>query len=86
MPPRAVEEDLRTIQALDDDGVQVIQARIAERLGNKVPSVSQLVGRLTADGYVRRAGRFIHLTDWGREVAAEISRKHSPIPRQRLDS
>jgi DtxR family transcriptional regulator, Mn-dependent transcriptional regulator len=85
MPPRAVEEYLRTIQALDDDGVEVIQARIAERLGNKAPSVSQMVDRLTTDGYVRRSGRFVYLTDWGRQVAAEISRKHRLAHRLLVD-
>ena len=85
MPPRAVEEYLRTIQALGDDGVEVIQARIAERLGHKAPSVSQMVERLTADGYVRRSGRLIHLTDWGREVAAEVIRKHRLASRLLVD-
>ena len=85
MPPRAVEEYLRTIQALDEDGVEVIQARIAERLGHKAPSVSQMVDRLASDGYVRRSGRFIHLTDGGRRVAAEISRKHRLAHRLLVD-
>jgi Mn-dependent DtxR family transcriptional regulator len=85
MPPRAVEEYLRTIQALDDDGVAVIQARIAERLGHKAPSVSQMVERLTADGYVWRSGRLIYLTDWGREVAAEVIRKHRLANRLLVD-
>ena len=76
MPPRAVEDYLRTIQALDDDGVEVIQARIAERLGNKAPSVAQMLERLTTDGYVWRSGRLIRLTDRGRRVAAEVTRKH----------
>ncbi|HEY3956625.1 MAG TPA: metal-dependent transcriptional regulator [Streptosporangiaceae bacterium] len=85
MPARAVEEYLRTIQALDDDGVEVIQARIAERLGKKAPSVSQMVDRLTADGYVRRSGRLIQLTDWGRQVAAEVIWKHRLASRLLVD-
>jgi DtxR family Mn-dependent transcriptional regulator len=76
MPPRAVEDYLRTIQALDDDGIEVIQARIAERLGNKAPSVAEMIDRLTTAGYVRRSGRLIRLTDQGRQVAAEVIRKH----------
>jgi DtxR family Mn-dependent transcriptional regulator len=85
MPPRAVEEYLRTIQALDDEGVEVIQARIAERLGHKAPSVSQMVDRLTADGYVRRSGRLICLTDRGRQVAAEVIRKNRLASRLLVD-
>lgn len=85
MPPRAVEEYLRTIQALADDGVEVIQARIAERLGNKAPTVSRMVDRLTTDGYVRRSGRLIHLTDRGRQVAAEVTRKHRLANRLLVD-
>ncbi len=85
MPPRAVEAYLRTIQALADDGVEVIQARIAERLGNKAPTVSRMVDRLTADGYVRRSGRSIHLTDRGRQVAAEVTRKHRLASRLLVD-
>jgi DtxR family transcriptional regulator, Mn-dependent transcriptional regulator len=85
MPPRAVEDYLRTIQALDDDGVEVIQARIAERLGNKAPSVAQMLERLTTDGYVWRSGRLIHLTDRGRQVAAEVIRKHRLASRLLVD-
>ena len=85
MPPRAVEDYLRTIQALDDDGVEVIQARIAERLGNKAPSVAQMLERLTTDGYVWRSGRLIHLTDRGRQVAAEVIRKHRLASRLLMD-
>jgi DtxR family Mn-dependent transcriptional regulator len=85
MPARAVEDYLRTIQALGDDGVEVIQARIAERLGKKVPSVSQMLDRLTTDGYVWRSGRLIHLTDRGRQVAADVIRKHRLANRLLVD-
>ncbi len=85
MPPRAAEDYLRTIQALHDDGVEVIQARIAERLGNKAPSVAQMLERLTTDGYVRRSGRLVHLTDRGRQVAAEVTRKHQLASRLLID-
>ena len=70
MPPRAAEDYLRTIQALDDDGVEVIQARIAERLGNRAPSVAQMLERLT---------------DRGRQVAAEVIRKHRLASRLLID-
>ena len=59
-PP--VEEYLETIQALTEEGVPVIQARIAERLGRSAPSVSEMLDRLTIDGYLTRSGRVIELT------------------------
>ena len=49
-PP--VEEYLEAIHSLDEEGAQVIQARLAERLGHSAPSVSETVRRLKADGYV----------------------------------
>ena len=52
MSAHAVEKYLRTIQALDDEGVEVIQARIAERMAKKASSVSQMVDRLTTYGYL----------------------------------
>jgi len=85
MPPRAVEDYLAAIQALDDDGIEVIQARIAERVGNKAPSVAEMLERLTAAGYVWRSGRLIHLTDRGRQVAAEVIRKHHLANRLLVD-
>jgi DtxR family transcriptional regulator, Mn-dependent transcriptional regulator len=74
--PHAIEDYLRTIQASDDEGVEVIQARIAERMARKPSPVSQMVDRLATYGYVSRSGRRIHLTDWGLEVAAGIIREH----------
>jgi DtxR family Mn-dependent transcriptional regulator len=73
-PP--VEEYLETIQALTEEGVPVIQARIAERLGRTAPSVSEMLDRLVADGYVERTGRSIGLTDQGRVLADSVIRKH----------
>ena len=47
---------------LGEEGVPVIQARLAERLGRSAPSVSEMLDRLTEDGYVTRQGRRLHLT------------------------
>src|ERR1700733_8337538 len=56
-PP--VEEYLQVIESLTEEGAPVIQARIAERLGKSAPSVSEMLDRLTIDGYVERSGRKI---------------------------
>ncbi len=44
----------RRSSALSEEGVPVIGARIAERLGRSAPSVSQMLDRLVEDGYVTR--------------------------------
>jgi len=82
-PP--VEEYLETIQALTEEGTPVIQARIAERLGRSAPSVSEMLDRLSADGYVRRSGRTIALTAQGRELADSVIRKHRLAERLLVD-
>ena len=73
-PP--VEEYLEAIHALDEEGVTVIQARLADRLGHSAPSVSEMVHRLKSEGYVSLAGRAIGLTPAGRALAESVVRKH----------
>jgi DtxR family transcriptional regulator, Mn-dependent transcriptional regulator len=82
-PP--VEEYLETIQSLTEEGTTVIQARIAERLGRSAPSVSEMLERLSADGYIRRSGRTIALTDQGRALADSVIRKHRLAERLLVD-
>jgi DtxR family Mn-dependent transcriptional regulator len=82
-PP--VEEYLQTIQALTEEGTPVIQARIADRLGRSAPSVSEMLDRLAAEGYLRRSGRQIALTDRGRELADSVIRKHCLAERLLVD-
>jgi DtxR family Mn-dependent transcriptional regulator len=82
-PP--VEEYLETIQSLTEEGTTVIQARIAERLGRSAPSVSEMLDRLSADGYIRRSGRTIALTDQGRTLADSVIRKHRLAERLLVD-
>src|SRR6202161_1651216 len=73
-PP--VEEYLETILGLAEEGVPVIQARIAERLHRSAPSVSEMLERLVDDGYVSRQGRRLDLTESGRALAEKGGRKH----------
>ncbi len=73
-PP--VEEYLQTVHYLKEEGTLPIQARIAERLGRSAPSVSEMLDRLVEDGYVRRAGRVVELTDKGSRLAEKVVRKH----------
>jgi DtxR family Mn-dependent transcriptional regulator len=82
-PP--VEEYLETMLALDEEGVPVIQARIAERLGRSAPSVSEMLDRLIVDGYVSRDGRRLSLTPAGRSLAEKVVRKHRLAERLLVD-
>jgi DtxR family Mn-dependent transcriptional regulator len=73
-PP--VEEYLEAIHELEEEGVRVIQARLAERLEHSAPSVSEMVGRLKADGFIEVRNRAITLTKSGRHRAESVVRKH----------
>jgi DtxR family Mn-dependent transcriptional regulator len=68
---------LRTIYDLEEEGVVPLRARIAERLEQSGPTVSQTVARMERDGLLRVAGdRHLELTDKGRELATSVMRKH----------
>ncbi len=82
-PP--VEEYLETMLALAEEGVPVIQARIAERLGRSAPSVSEMLDRLIDDGFVSRQGRQLSLTESGRTLAEKVVRKHRLAERLLVD-
>ncbi len=82
-PP--VEEYLQTVHSLKEEGTPAIQARIAERLGRSAPSVSEMLDRLVDDGYVRRDGRVVELTDKGSVLAEKVVRKHRLAERLLVD-
>jgi DtxR family Mn-dependent transcriptional regulator len=82
-PP--VEEYLQSIQCLSEGGLPVIQARLAERMGKSAPAVSEMLERLTAEGYVERSGRKIALTEKGRSIAESVLRKHRLAERLLVD-
>ncbi|MFC4950611.1 metal-dependent transcriptional regulator [Pseudonocardia sp. GCM10023141] len=68
---------LRTIYELEEEGVVPLRARIAERLGQSGPTVSQTVARMERDGLVIVAGdRHLELTGVGRSRAVAVMRKH----------
>ena len=82
-PP--VEEYLEAIWELEEEGTQVIQARLAEHLGHSAPTVSETVRRLKSEGYVRVEGRILKLTVSGQERAESVVRKHRLAERFLLD-
>jgi DtxR family transcriptional regulator, Mn-dependent transcriptional regulator len=68
---------LRTIFELEEEGVTPLRARIAERLGQTGPTVSQTVARMERDGLVHVLGdRQLSLSDEGRTLATRVMRKH----------
>lgn len=68
---------LRTIYELEEEGTVPLRARIAERLLQSGPTVSQTVARMERDGLLTVEGdRHIELSDEGREAATRVMRKH----------
>ena len=73
-PPN--EQYLEAILYLEEEGSQVIQARLAEHVGHSAPTVSEMVHRLKEAGYIEVKGRSIILTASGRKLATSVIRKH----------
>jgi len=71
----AFEEYCETIFELREDAVEVIQARIAERLEVSRPAVSEMMKRMEREGLIE-VGSIITLTDAGRVVAERVVRRH----------
>jgi DtxR family Mn-dependent transcriptional regulator len=68
---------LKTILELEEEGVVPKRARIAERLHQSGPTVSQTVARMERDGLLIVEGdRHLALTDEGRFHAVAVMRKH----------
>ena len=71
----AFEEYCECIFELDEDDVDVIQARIAERLNVSRPAVSEMMRRLEGEGLIE-TNHGIHLTDDGQRLATKVVRRH----------
>jgi len=71
----AFEEYCECIFELHEDDVDVIQARIAERLQVSRPAVSEMMKRLEAEGLITTEGG-IRLTDDGRRLGERVVRRH----------
>ena len=68
---------LRTILELEEEGVPPLRARIAERLHQSGPTVSQTVARMERDGLLTvETDRHLQLTEDGRAHAVAVMRKH----------
>lgn len=68
---------LKTVFELEEEGIVPLRARIAERLRQSGPTVSQTVARMERDGLLTVEGdRHLEFTAKGRQVATRVMRKH----------
>jgi DtxR family Mn-dependent transcriptional regulator len=77
---------LRTVYELEEEGILPLRARIAERLHQSGPTVSQTVARMERDGLIKVEGdRHLELTEVGRKQAVRVMRKHRLAERLLVD-
>lgn len=77
---------LRTIYELEEEGIVPLRARIAQRLSQSGPTVSQTVARMERAGLVVVTGdRTLQLTGAGRSRAVSVMRKHRLAERLLVD-
>lgn len=72
----AFEEYCECIFELNEDDIDVIQARIAERLEVSRPAVSEMIRRLETEGLIRTEKTRIQLTEAGQSLARRVVRRH----------
>jgi DtxR family Mn-dependent transcriptional regulator len=72
----AYEEYCECIYELREDDLDVIQARIAERLQVSRPAVSEMIKRMETDGLITVGGNAIQLSQPGEELATRVVRRH----------
>jgi len=77
---------LKTIFELEEEGIVPLRARIAERLHQSGPTVSQTVARMERDGLLTVEGdRHLQLTSHGSLRATRVMRKHRLAERLLVD-
>lgn len=77
---------LRTIYELSEEGVPPLRARIAERLKQSGPTVSQTVARMERDGLLTvDADRQLRLSPAGLKLATRVMRRHRLAERLLID-
>ena len=72
----AFEEYCETIYELAEDDLDVIQARIADRLDISRPAVSEMIRRMEKEGLIATDGTVISLTSDGQDLAVSVVRRH----------
>ena len=72
----AFEEYAEAIYELAEDDLDVIQARIADRLGVSRPSVSETIRRMEVEGLVTADRSGVNLTLTGQTLGEQVVRRH----------
>lgn len=72
----AFEEYCEAIFELQEDDIETIRSRIAERLGVSRPAVTEMTRKLEEARFVTVAGGRLELTDMGRLLAEKVVRRH----------
>lgn len=72
----AFEEYCECIFELQEDDVDVIQARIVERLGVSRPAVSEMIRRMDHEQLITVSNNSIRLTASGTALATQVVRRH----------
>lgn len=81
-----VEEYLETIYNMSMEDEVVIGARLAEKFRVAPPSVTEMLKRLTRDGYIEmNAKRHVMLTEAGKQAAEAVLRRHRLTERFLVD-
>ncbi|MEA2460401.1 MAG: DtxR family transcriptional regulator, Mn-dependent transcriptional regulator, partial [Actinomycetota bacterium] len=82
----AFKEYLEAVFELEEEGRQILQARIGERLGLAPATVSEAVKRMISEGLITIQGtRDIALTTEGRTMAEALVRRHRLAERMLVD-
>jgi DtxR family Mn-dependent transcriptional regulator len=71
----AFEEYCECIFELAEDDVEIIQARMAERLQVSRPAVSEMIRKMETEGLITTDGGIV-LTDVGMQLAQQVVRRH----------
>ena len=85
-PSKTVEDYLQVMHYMTRDGMPIIGARLAERIGVAPPTVTATLKRMREAGLIEMDGhKVVHLTDDGRDHAESIVRRHALAERLLTD-
>ncbi|MCA1839195.1 MAG: metal-dependent transcriptional regulator [Actinomycetota bacterium] len=83
---RGIEDYLGQIKRLEEDGQRCTATHLAQSLGVSLPSTSEMIKRLSKDGYLQRQkDGALQLTQVGRAEAHKILRRHRLVERLLTD-
>jgi DtxR family Mn-dependent transcriptional regulator len=78
MPTQVVEDYLDQIYLMELNGQRVIGARLAERMGTALPTVTETLRRMVREGLVELDDhKHVSLTASGKEAAESLIRRHA---------